>query len=82
MLKPHNKCAVYDKAPKQRGTALDFIWSNYMKIIMETLYKNQTPAPKMVLDKIITEIKVQIKAKPRCPGSKFYIKFENGLFIR
>ena len=70
MLKPHDKCAVYDKAPKQRGTALDFIWTNYMKIIMETLHKNQTPAPEMVLDEIITEIKAEIKAKSRCPVSK------------
>ena len=71
MLKPHDKCAVFNKAPKQRGTALDFIWTNYMKIIMETLYKNQTPAPKMVLDEIKTEIKAQIKAKPRCPVSQY-----------
>ena len=42
-----------------------------MKIKMETLYKNQTPAPEMVLDEIKTEIKAQIKAKPRCPVSQY-----------
>ena len=71
MLKKHYKSAVHNKATKQRGTALDFIWTNYMQIIMNTLYKNLTPAPEMVLDEIITEIKVQIKAKPRCPVSNF-----------
>ena len=71
MLKPHDKCAVHDKATKQRGMALDFIWTNYMQIIMNILYKNLTPAPKMVLDEIITEIKAQIKARPSCPVSKF-----------
>ena len=62
---------MHDKATKQRGTALDFIWTNYMQIVMNILYKNLIPTPEMVLDKIITEIKAQITARPSCPVSNF-----------
>ena len=42
-----------------------------MQGIMNSLYKDQTPTPPMVLEYIIKEIKAQIRARPMCLVSAF-----------
>ena len=71
LLKQHEICALHEDASKHKGSGLDFVWTRYMQCIMNLLYKDQIPTPKLVLEYIIIETKAQISARPKCPVSKF-----------
>ena len=44
LLKIHEKCALHNNDTQYKGLGLDFVWTNYMQGIMNSLYKDQIPS--------------------------------------